>query len=426
MPTTATIRLTDTVTSEVRYSMVTVRAPTDVEISPASTSVAAGGSVSFSATGGSGSYTWSFTGSGTRTGATYHAPWATETATFTATDTNTGDFATATINVSAPSPVQINPSATINVIPNDVILFSAAGGSGTYTWNLDSGPGTLVGSTYTADGVDGTAVITVQDTPFTDSASATVIVTTPLVLTISPKTVTLNAGDTITFTNSTTVPPYTYSQVSGGGTLAGSTYTAPWSTTTAIIRVTDSDAPVGTDEATVTVNPPPALSISPATATLNVGQTVTFTGSGGSGSSLNYAYTKVSGGGTLVGAVYTAPGSGTTAVIRLSDTKTLQTSDATVTVSSPPPVVITPAAVNVLAGNSITFTGSGGSGNPGNYVFSKVSGSGTLAAATYTSVSEETAVIRLTDSLTLDTADATVIVYSPLTIFPTMAAVQIE
>ncbi len=353
--TAATVQLTDTVTTEQRTAVVTVRAPTAPQINPSSANLAAGGSLTFSATGGSGSYSYARTGVGSMAGATYTAPWASGTATVTVTDTNTSLTASAPVSISAAPAVTIAPTA-ITINAGDSISFTAGGGSGSYTWS-ETGLGSLAGTTYISTGSAEAATVRVDDLNTGGFAEATVTVTVPVLLSISPKVTTVNAGDSITFSASAGVPPYIYSKISGGGSLAGQTYTAPWSATTVVIRVTDSDTTPATDDATVTVNPPPALSIAPATATLNVGQSVTFSGSGGSGNPLNYTYAKISGGGSLAGAVYTAPGSATTAVIRLTDALTSQTSDATVTVNPPPALTLSPAAANVLSGGAVSFTG---------------------------------------------------------------------
>jgi hypothetical protein len=417
-----TIRVTDGA-FHTADAAVTVNPATAVQISPSTTTLSAHGSVTFSASGGSGVYTWSTTGAGTLALSTYNATWSAETPTVTVTDTNTLDSAVATITVNPPAVLVINPSsASIN--DNGSVTFTASGGSGnplnySYAWQSGiGGPPNVVGSIYTPSlGVPGVAVIRATDAATLQTRDSTVTVSVPTVLTISPKTITVDAHGTVNFAAGGGALPYNYAKLSGAGTLVGSTYTAPWSATTAVIQVTDNAS--ATDNATVTVNAPPALVISPSTATLNVGQNVTFTGSGGSGT---YTYSKISGLGNLVGATYTAPGTGTIAVIQLRDTLTLQTRNATVTVSAPPALTFTPVSTNVVAGTAVTFTPGGGSGS---YTCSLVSGTGTLVPATYTytTISSETSVIRLLDTITLLTKDATVLAYDPLIITPNSVSV---
>ena len=89
------------------------------------------------------------------------------------------------------------------------------------------------------------------------TSDATVTVTPASPLAISPTTVTLNMGNSIVFSASGGVPPYTYSlpapiSGTGGEGLAGNTYTAPSDAIgTATVRVTDNA--LATSDASVTV-----------------------------------------------------------------------------------------------------------------------------------------------------------------------------
>ena len=415
------VRVTDG-TYHTADAVVTVNPATPVQIGPSSTILNAGGTVTFSATGGSGSYSWSKAGAGSFVPATrvYTAAWSAGAATVTATDVDTGGAAGVAVSINAPVALHISPSSAI-ILTTGSAAFTASGGSGTYSYAMVSGPGTLLGSTYQPGGA-GTAVVRATDsfTGQTDDAVVTVSMV-PALLAISPRVITIDAGDILTLGVAGGAAPYAYSKISGGGTLVGATYSAPWAAAAAVIRVTDSL--LATDEATVTVNAPPALAISPAATTLNVSQSVTFTGSGGSGSPTHYSYAKISGGGTLSAAAYTAPGSATTATIRLTDTATLQTSDAVVTVNAPPPLTFTPATINAAVGDVVTFTPGGGSGS---YASSLVSGTGTLSPATYTYTTAiaETSIVRLLDMVTLTTKDATVLSYFPLAMTPGSASIE--
>jgi hypothetical protein len=413
----AIVRVTD-VTSAFREATVTVNAATMVHITPKTTTIDAHGSVTFTANGGSGAYTYGLTGAGSLSTATYTAPWNNPgSATITVTDVNTGGTDTAAVIINAPTALVISPKIS-SIYANGWVTFTANGGSGNYSYLLVSGPGSVSGSTYTpgvAGPPDGVVRVTDGNTGQTDDATVTVT-NVPVGLAIIPPATAVNAGGNVSFSASGGTPPYTFTQFAGGGSFTSPTYIAPWTAGTATIRVTDSAS--ATADATVTINPPPALAITPSATNLNVGQNVTFTGSGGSGT---YTWAKISGLGNLVGATYTAPGSATTADIRIRDTLTSQTADAIVTVTAPPQLAIAPASTNVLAGNAVTFTGSGGSGS---YSFSLIAGTGTLAGPTYTTVTAETSTVRMTDTITLGTVDATVVSYFPLTLIPDAADVQ--
>ena len=423
----ATIRLTDAVTLDWREASVVVSAPTAVHISPSVITMDAHGSVTLSASGGSGSYVFTKdSGGGILAGPIYTATWSAESAAIRVTDSNTSAVDVCSITVNAPAALEINPSSA-SIYDTGSLTFTADGGSGNpvnYAFSVFSGLGSTAGPLYTPPGSATVAVIRVTDVATLQTSDATVTVTVPVGLAISPKSFAVNAGGSVIMTAGGGAAPYGYVKLSGSGTFVDNgdntgTYTAPWATTDAAIQVTDTIP--NTDVANIHVNAPPALAISPGATALNVGQPVTFTGSGGSGNPAFYSYSKISGSGTLVGATYTAPGSATTAVIRITDTRTLQTSNATVTVNAPPPLTLTPASSNVFAGDAVTFTPGGGSGS---YSFSLVSGTGTLAGPTYTTVTAETSVIRLTDTVTLSTQNATVVAYFPLTIVPSSANVQ--
>jgi alpha-tubulin suppressor-like RCC1 family protein len=170
----------------------------------------------------------------------------------------------------------------------------------------------------------------------TDSVGNTsdAAVTINPVLAISPPTATITTADTKTFTASDGVAPYTFSIVSGPGTVDANTgVVTPTSTGTVIVRVTDSLA--NTADATLTVNALP--SISPTSITLAFGTSYTFTTSGGAGS-ITYSVTAGSGAVGAATGVYTAPTTEGTETVRATDSLA-HTSDATVTVIKPVKIV---------------------------------------------------------------------------------------
>ena len=141
---------------------------------------------------------------------------------------------------------------------NGTLDFNAEGGFPGYKYSMIQGTGTIDPDTglYTAPGTEGTEIISVKDSyGNTKTASIEVIIGagTP-VLIISPSSLTVFKGTNAAFTATGGIPPYTFSLTSGIGSITpGGLYTAPASTGTATIRVTDSDAVPSTDNATVTV-----------------------------------------------------------------------------------------------------------------------------------------------------------------------------
>ena len=142
---------------------------------------------------------------------------------------------------------------------NETLDFDAEGGVPEYKYSMLQGLGTIDPGSglYTAPGIEGTEIISVKDSYGSIKTASIEVVAgagTP-VLIISPSSLTVFKGTDAVFAATGGVPPYTFSLTAGIGNItAGGLYTAPASTGTATVRVTDSDAPVpSTDNATVTV-----------------------------------------------------------------------------------------------------------------------------------------------------------------------------
>jgi len=143
--------------------------------------------------------------------------------------------------------------------------------------------------------------------------------------------------------------------------------------------------------APIAAAPGAPLAIGPSTPAVLAGEQLTFSAAGGIPP---YIYTLVSGGGSLVGALYTAPATPGTAVVRVTD-DTGASDDATVTIASPctpgsqvfshngaTPDVGTPQSFTLPAGCSrVTIDAEGGGGGAG--LTGGVGGDGGRAAGTF-------------------------------------------
>lgn len=166
---------------------------------------------------------------------------------------SSGNTRTATITITAPQPLTINPKTLIIRTDSDDFLFSASGGKSPYTYKMISGNGNITeGGQYIAPGTASYDVIEVKD--FNDLTANAYVRTVeigpldilPAVVLPDLKEVTVEQETNFTFEASGGAPPYSYSIVSGPGFIDSSTgkYTAP--DTLGIdtkVRVTDSIYP---------------------------------------------------------------------------------------------------------------------------------------------------------------------------------------
>ncbi|MDR3608674.1 MAG: hypothetical protein P4M08_15025 [Oligoflexia bacterium] len=141
-------------------------------------------------------------------------------------------------------------------------------------------------------------------------------VSTSAALTLTPSQQTIAPGASLQLVASGGLAPYTYSIISGQGSINSSTgiYTAPSTPTSVQINAVDTTGVSGS--ATVTVAYPP-LTISPASITLALGSTFTFSGSGGLPP---YTFSMAYGAGLITSSgAYTAPSSGSSDQVMLED-----------------------------------------------------------------------------------------------------------
>lgn len=443
---TAVVRVTDSLLATADASViVTVIAIPPLSISPASIDLNLSDSISLSASGGEAPYTFtlltSITGTGeSLAGSTYTAPSDnTGTATVQVTD-NIGTTTNSSIIVSPATVLTISPS-TIVVNLNGTIDFSASGGVPPFAYSLFApltGTGEdLTVNTYTAPSdTTGNATVRVTDN-IGSTVDATVTVSAPIPLSISPVAISLNLTESIALSASGGVPPYTYSLLTpitgtGENITVGGLYTAPSDNTgVATVRVTDN---MGTTaDSAITVNPgtPTVLAISPATITLNLAGSIDLSASGGVPP---YAYsiiTPITGTGeNLIANTYTAPSDNTgTATMRVTD-NVAATSDATITVTPAAVLSISPVTVSLNLSDSIDLSASGGVPPYAYSLLTPITGTGeSLIANTYTAPSDNTgtATIRITDNIGVtDDATITVTPASALAISPTAVSLNLS
>ncbi len=309
--------------------------------------------------------TWSISGgTGLGTSGLFSATGlAAGTYTVTATSQSLGTLtgtATVTLVAAASVSVAVSPAPT-SVFVGATKQFTAtvtglSTGNQGVTWSVTGTGGTINATTglFTANAA-GTCTVTATNAFSGKTGTATVTVTTPPSVTLTPTAATLVLGGTQAFTptvsnGATNTVTWTASSgtiiASATGTGVAQTYTAPASGTSATVTATSVDAPTITATANVTLVAPSAVTVavSPATAELMVGsgtqqfastltpltnQTVTWSGTGVGSTGLFSAS-------TLAAGTYT--------VTATSQAASTRSGTATITLVSPSSVTVTVTA----------------------------------------------------------------------------------
>ena len=373
-----------------------------------------------SVTGGSGSfsYSWTIGGSQTVVGTATTFSFTEATAGtykvwLSVTDTGTSPYyslspVSISITVDSSPTVTVSPaSATIDLSQSLLLTATVNGGSGlySYSWTI-GGSSSIVGtsSTFSFAGSSAKTYIVwlnVTDTgtysPLVVSAKVSIVVNVSPSVSVQPQSATIDSGQSITITSTAVggTGPFSWQWYDSSGTISGASGTGltasqTFSSADTGIYVVFTDtgttsgaSPTATADSlfvTVTVDGALTISAQPSSFTINSGQSVTLTStvSGGTGTFSWSLYTSIN---TLV-----TSGTGATASYQLSPTTTTSyyfvftdtgiSSGATpvatvtsnygkVTVNSAPTVTVTPSSAIMDTGQSVTLVSvvTGGSGS---------------------------------------------------------------
>jgi len=411
VPTPAQVFLTATSAADPTKSStasVTIIPPVGVSISPTTTQVVIGTNQQFTATvtnTTNTAVTWAVGGSGcggaacgtVSSAGLYTAPgsvptpaqvWVTATSVADPTKTST-----ATLTIVLPVAVTISPksvqlltgttqqfSATVANTTNTAVTWTVAG-----TGCTGGACGTITsGGLYTTPNtVPSTAEVFVTVTSVADptkSSTASVTISLPVAVTVSPATETVALGGHQQFTASvanTTNTAVTWS-ITGSGcsgatcgtiTTAG-LYTAPASVPTpaqVTVKAISVADPTRSGSAVVTVSLPLAISVSPGSATVTAGTQKQFTATVANTSNTTVTWS-VSGSGCSGAAcgvvsptgLYTAPSTvPSPALVSLTATSVVDSTKsgtASITIVPPVSVAVSPAVVQVITGAKQQFT----------------------------------------------------------------------
>jgi hypothetical protein len=271
--------------------------------------------------------------------------------------------------------VQVQPS-TARVAPGGTQKFASAvtGSADTaVAWTVvDTGGGTVDATgLYVAPGTPGSYRVRASShADPTVSGTATVTVAAPVTVAISPKTATVAASGTLTFSatvgNATnTAATWSVLEASGCGSVTqAGVYTAPAAGATCHVVATSVADTSKSDTATVTVTPPPppvVVTVAPSPAAVNSCKSLTFTATvtNATNTSVTWSVLEGAAGGTISSAgVYTAPSNaGTYHVVATSVASASSSASVPVTVTDKIlSVAVSPQAPTVTTTGSVQFT----------------------------------------------------------------------
>jgi hypothetical protein len=261
------------------------------------------------------------------------------------------------------------PSASLGAGKSMTFTASVSGTSNTaVTWSMSPAVGTLVKGVYTAPATIATAqTVTIKAASMASpSANGTAMVSLtpppPVVgVTVGPSTIAVGAGQSTTFTASvtgTSNTAVTWSMSPAVGTLVNGVYTAPATITSAqtiTIKATSVASPSVSGTGSVTLTPPPVvvgITVGPSLVAVAAGKSTTFIASvtGTTNTAVTWSYSPVVG--TLVNGVYTAP----LTIASAQMITVTATSQADSTKSASATVSLTPASSGSAATGTPTTT----------------------------------------------------------------------
>ena len=342
-----------------------------VTISPVVVTIDYNSTVTFTASGGTGTYFWwaeppTTFGTIDQSGI-FTSAFIDGAATISATD-GYGNVGSALVTVRG-VPMTISPTA-ISLSVGNTTTFTAAGGAGSFTWaSSDTAVGTIGTSgttvTFTALAA-GTTTITLTDS---DGNTKTAAVTVSAVgaggtLMIVPGAVLLNKSDTYQFAAYGGQQTYVWSSSNPSiGTIdTNGLFTAGTTDGIATITVTDTLGATDTSSAEVVAS---TINASPATATIPVASNLSLVGIGGDGaywwSSSDAGIATVATQATTQSSTTVTAVGGGTATINIADDSG-NTGTATITVVALSPIAISPTNPSIAVGTDITVIATGGSG----------------------------------------------------------------
>lgn len=292
----------------------------ELEISPSFIALQEGQKATFAALGGKAPYRFELQGGGTLSPlsgarAEYLAPVGAQEARVGLRDVY-GAVSAARVLVEASISLLSIAPADAALLYGGSVDFYFSGGKPPYSLSLEAGLGSVMMPTattgrYTAPAAADTDAIVQLEDAIGQSADARIVVRAGAQpLAIIPSSVVIEQGAAFAFGASGGVAPYTFSKVSGVGSIdAGSGTYGSASAGSAVVRVTDADLSVADANVTVVETATLPLVIIPRSVNVKMGASFQFEGEGGAPP---YSFSMASGyGGSVdsVSGLYTAPSS---------------------------------------------------------------------------------------------------------------------
>ncbi|WP_374950431.1 gliding motility-associated C-terminal domain-containing protein [Mucilaginibacter sp.] len=383
-------------TIRTRVDVTVVPAPVTPVLTPGAVTINYGqtATIGISAPQAGTTYNWYVTETGGTivfTGNSFTTPALTTTTTYyveavagSCTSPTRGQV-TVTVNAPVPPDVTVTPpTRTVAIGQTTTFTASSTTPNATFNWYNAPTGGTPIftGPTFTTPPVTANVVYYAEATDpatgavSTPRATGTVNLATPPNVVVTPPTRTVLAGQTTTFTASSTTPNATFNWYTTptGGTpvFTGATLTTAPVTANTIYYAEAVDPSTGAVSApratgTVTLEMPPSIAVTPPTRTITTGQTTTFTASSTTpGATFQWFTTPTGGTPVFSGPTFTTPplSAGVVYYAEATDPATgakstvRATGTVTVNAATPPNIVVTPPTRSIASGESTTFTAS--------------------------------------------------------------------
>ncbi|MBC7693891.1 MAG: gliding motility-associated C-terminal domain-containing protein [Burkholderiales bacterium] len=342
-----------------KTTVVTITPPPALPVSQSpSGSICSGQSVTLTANGSSGTYSWSpgASLSTTTNSVTVSSPTVTTTYSVTNTVGACVSNSVITVTVSPPSSITITPSLSTICVGQSQAL--SASGTGPFTWTASTGanPASAANVTVTPSSTTTYTVLSGTGT-CTATAVATVSIGTIPTINITPSNTTICLGASVGL-SSTGAGPFTWTASTGANPASAANVTVSPSSNTTYTVLSGTGACTAQAVATVSIAPTLSINITPSSTVICLGESVGLSSTGAG----PFTWTASTGANPpSLANVTVTPGSTTTYTV-LSGTGAC-TAQAVATVSIAPALTIniTPSNTTICLGasTSLSSTGSG-------------------------------------------------------------------